>query len=102
VVTNPNHNVMWRWIVSLFVFAGCASLVVRTFVVSAILQKEPWVQMHWSTGWLLAAFTIGWVVIFTFSLRRFGKKVWWALIGFPFILYWDVMWLLGLFFATTS
>lgn len=97
-----NLGIEWKWIAALIAFAGFASCLVRAFVRDAIVRNQPWAQLHRATGWLLAGFTIAWIILFAFSARRFGRRICWALIAFPLILYWDAMWFLGLFFATIS
>ena len=87
---------MWRWIVSLWVVAGATSYIARHLV----LTIPTWTDMHRTVGEFLAAASLGWLVLSYIAHRQVGKKTRWGLIGLPFILYWDILCLMGHFTAT--
>jgi hypothetical protein len=58
-----------------------------------------WTGMHRTVGEFLVAANIASVILVAIAYTQYGRRSGWALVGFPFILYWDVMWLMGHFTA---
>jgi|SRR5580693_8024562 hypothetical protein len=62
--------------------------------------EQNWRSWHRLLGIFALTSTVIWVFLFLRSYGRFGKRVIWALLAAPMVLYWDGVWYMGYCCAT--
>jgi hypothetical protein len=65
-------------------------------------KHQTWIELHRTLGFVASFSALGWAVVLAIGFWQLGRKVLWALLALPLVLYWETIWLLGHFAATFS